>query len=155
MKLREWKTAVYGRVVFGASAVLFGVISLMWHDADTWQTLRETWRLPFGGVIGGFLMVLQIAGGLMMQFPKWIPPGQMFWTILATLAFGLAALAMLVNRQGQLASRLMTLMLGLFGALVWVPRLVAHAEADGNWSELALTFLITGAAWMVAELKAS
>jgi len=29
------KTALYGRIVFGASAVLFGVIALMWHDADT------------------------------------------------------------------------------------------------------------------------
>jgi len=29
------KTALYGRIVFGASAVLFGVIALLWHDADT------------------------------------------------------------------------------------------------------------------------
>jgi hypothetical protein len=27
------KEAFYGRIVFGASAVLFGVIALMWHDA--------------------------------------------------------------------------------------------------------------------------
>jgi hypothetical protein len=29
---------LYGRIVFGASAVLFGVIAVLWHDADTWQT---------------------------------------------------------------------------------------------------------------------
>jgi hypothetical protein len=45
------KTSLYGRIVFGASAVLFGVIALMWHDADTWQTLREIWSPPFGAII--------------------------------------------------------------------------------------------------------
>ena len=241
------KTALYGRIVFGASAALFGVIALMWHDSETWQTLRQIWSLPFGLVVGECLMTLQIAGGIGMQYPRtkraasavlcvvylcfslacipsiiaaptvyatygsffeqfcllsgsialytatganaaravvfgrlarlglgvcaisftlsqifylrltadlvprWIPPNGMFWAILTTIAFGLAALAILSNRQGRLATRLMTLMLALFGALVWVPRLMAHPEAHGNWSEFALTFLITGAAWMVAD----
>ena len=46
------KAGWYGRIVFGASAVLFGVIALMWHDSDTWQTLRQIWSLPFGTFIG-------------------------------------------------------------------------------------------------------
>jgi hypothetical protein len=242
------KAASSGRIVFGASAVLFGVIALMWHDPDTWQTLRQIWKLPFGTIIGGCLMTLQIAGGIAMQFPraarsasvvlsvvyflfslacipgilrapavyaqygsffeqfcllcgaialyaatersasraaafgrlarlglglcaisftlsqvfylrltadlvpKWIPPNQMFWAILTTIAFALAAIAILINRQARLAIRLMTLMLALFGVMVWIPRLVAHPEAHLNWSEFALTFLITGAAWMVAAV---
>ncbi|HYA23299.1 MAG TPA: hypothetical protein VEF05_04010, partial [Terriglobales bacterium] len=85
--------------------------------------------------------------------PKWIPPNQMFWAILTTIAFALAAIAILINRQARLALRLMTLMLGLFGMLVWIPPLIAHPQAHFIWSELALTFLITGAAWMVADLK--
>ncbi len=244
------KTARYGRIVLGASAVLFGVIALMWHDAETWQTLQQIWRLPFGALIGGCLMTAQIAGGIGMQHPrtarpasvilgvvyllfslacipaivaapniyeryggsffqffsllcgaialyavteenaaralvagrlarlglgvsaisftlgqillphetadlvpKWIPPNQMFWAILTTVAFGLAAIALLSNRQARLAVRLMTLMLALFGLLVWVPRLISHPEAHSNWSEFALTSLITGAAWMVSGLK--
>ncbi len=35
------KAALYGRILFGAAAVLFGVIALMWHDADTWQNLQH------------------------------------------------------------------------------------------------------------------
>jgi uncharacterized membrane protein len=85
--------------------------------------------------------------------PKWIPPNQMFWAILTTIAFALAAIAILINRQARLATRLMTLMLALFGVLVWAPRLIAHPEAHFNWSEFALTFLIAGATWMVAELR--
>jgi len=243
------KTALYGRIVFGASAVLFGVIALMWHDADTWQTLRQIWSLPFGTIIGGCLMIVQIAGGIGMQYPrtarlasivlgivyllfslacipgivaaptiyvhygsffeqfsllcgavalyaateanaaraaafgrvarlglgvsaisftlsqilylpmtadlvpKWIPPNQTFWAILTTIAFALAAISILINRQARLAICLMTLMLALFGVLVWVPRLIAHPEAHLNWSEFGLTFLITGSVWMVAELR--
>ena len=241
------KTAPYGRIVFGAPAVLYGVIALMWHDSDTWQTLRRLWSLPFGAVIGGCLMIGQIAGGIGMQFrrtlrlasivlvvvyalfslacipdiiatpaiyaqygsffeqfclfcgaialfatteanatralafgriarlglgacaisftlsqilyprvtanlvPKWIPPNQMFWTILTTIAFALAAIAILINLRARLAIRMLTLMLAIFGVLVWVPRLVVHPEAHLNWSEFCLTFLITGAAWMVAD----
>ncbi len=243
------KTALYGRIVFGASAVLFGVIALMWHDSDTWQTLRQIWRLPFGAIIGGCLMTAQIAGGIGIQHrrtvrlaaivlgvvyllfslacipgiiaapaiyaqygsffeqfsllcgatalyaateanaaravifgrlarlglgacatsftlsqmiylrvtadlvPKWIPPNQKFWAILTTIAFALAAIAILINRQARLAIRLMTLMLALFGVVVWIPRLIAYPEAHLNWSEFGLTFLITGAAWMVADLR--
>jgi hypothetical protein len=228
---------------------LLGVIALMWHDPDTWQTLRQIWRLPFGIPMGICLMVLLIAAGIGMQLsrtarpasvvliavysgfslacvpsiiaapsvyavygsffeqfsllcgsialfaatetnearaamlgraarlglgacaisftlsqtiylqataslvPKWIPPSQKFWAILTTIAFALAAIAILINRRARLAIRLMTLMLALFGVLVWVPLLIAHPEQHFNWSEFALTFLITGAAWMVAELK--
>ncbi len=241
------KTLPYGRIVFGASAVLFGVIALMWHDADTWQTLVRIWTLPFGTFVGNCLMVAQIAGGIGLPFqrtvrpasivlvvvfllfslacipdivaapkvyvhygsffeqfsllcgafavysatessaaqaaafgrlarlgiglcavsftlsqifyfkftaslvPAWIPPNQTFWAGLTTIAFALAATAALINRQAKLALRLLTLMLALFGLLVWVPMLVAHPEAHGNWSEFALNYLIAGAVWMVAD----
>lgn len=244
------KTAVYGVVVFTASAVLFGVIALMWYDADTWQNLQHLWRLPFGTVIGGCLMVAQIAGGIGVLYPRtsrlasvvlcivylcfslacipdivaaanvydkyggsfflffsllcgaialyaatevdsgkalvlgrlarlglgvcaisfslgqalllretarlvprWLPPNQMFWAILTTIAFGIAAIAILSNQRARLAIRLMTLMLAIFGVLVWVPHLIAHPQAHFNWSEFVLTFLVTGAAGVVADLR--
>jgi hypothetical protein len=247
-KLGPMKTALYGRIFFGASAVLFGVIALMWHDANTWQNLQHIWSLPFGTVIGGCLMTAQIAGGIGVVYPrtarlasvvlcvvylcfslacvpdivaaaniydkyggsfflffalfcgaialyaatetdaakavlfgrvarlglgvcaisftlgqalllrdtahlvpKWIPPNQMFWAILTTIAFALAALAILINRQAKLATRLMTFMLGLFAVLVWIPHVIAHPQAHFNWSEYVLTLLVTGAAWMVAD----
>jgi hypothetical protein len=85
--------------------------------------------------------------------PRWIPPNQMFWAIVTTIAFALAAIAILINLRARLAMHLMGLMVALFGVLVWVPRLIAHPEAHLNWSETALTFLIAGAAWMVGELR--
>jgi hypothetical protein len=79
----------------------------------------------------------------------------MFWATLTTVAFGLAAIAILINRQARLAMRLMTLMLALFGVMVWVPQVIAHPKAHFNWSECVLTVLVTGAAWVVADLKSS
>jgi hypothetical protein len=242
------KIASYGRIAFGASAVLFGVIALMWYDSDTWQTLSWIWSLPFGTIAGGCLMIAQIAGGIGIEYrrtmrlasmvlgivyllfslacipgiiaaptiyarygsffeqftllcgaialyavtepnaaravafgrvarrglgvcaisftlsqiiylpetaslvPKWIPPNRTFWAMLTTVAFALAAIAILINRHARLATRLMTFMLALFGVLVWIPRLMAHPEAHLNWSEFGLTFLITGAVWVVADL---
>ena len=228
--------ALYGRIVFGASAVLFGVIGLLWHDADTWQGLPI---LKLGGAIADVFAVAQIAGGILLLLPRtartgaivlgvvyglfslacvpsvvakpttygsyvlffeifalvcgafavfgprparlgmgvctvsfalaqifylkltaslvpaWILPNQTFWAILTTVAFGLAAIAMLTNVQARLALRLMTVMLALFGLLVWVPALIVHPEQHGNWSEFALNYLITGAAGIVAELVTS
>jgi len=63
------KTAIYGRIVFGAAAVLFGVIGLMWHDADTWQNLQHIWSLPFGYLVGACLMGSLVAGGIGIVFP--------------------------------------------------------------------------------------
>src|ERR1700751_5706011 len=79
--------------------------------------------------------------------PKWITPNQMFWAILTTVAFGLAAIVILVNRQGRLAMRLMTLMMALFCVMVWVPHLIAQPKAHFNLSECVLTLLVTGAFW--------
>lgn len=237
------------RIFFGASAILFGVIALLWHDPETWQTLHQLFKLPLGVVIAVGLMSLQIGGGLgilipraarpsavilcfvyicfllacvpaiiaapatygsypnffeqlsilcgalalyaatsanaaprrtlgkivrlgfgvsaisftltqifyfrftVAAVPRWIPPSQRFWAILTTVAFALAALAILINRHARLALRLMALMTALFGALVWVPLLVAHPKSHSNWSEFGLTLLITGAAWLVADLN--
>lgn len=247
-------------IFFGVSAILFGVIALLWHDAETWQTLHQLFKLPQGVVIALGLMTLQIAGGLgilipratrpsavvlcfvyscfllacvpaiikapaaygsypnffeqlailcgalalytatstnaapprtlgqivspkfarpkfvrlgfglstisftltqifyfrftVAAVPRWIPPNQKFWAVFTTVAFGLAALAILLNRHARLALRLMALMTALFGALVWVPLLVVHPKSHSDWSEFGLTLLITGAAWLVADLKA-
>jgi hypothetical protein len=238
------KTMSYGRILFGASAVVFGIVALMWHDVDTWQSLHRILRLPMGNILGDILMVALIAGGILLivsrairlgsvifvvlfaifsiacipgifaapkiyaqygtffeQFsllsgaialyaanqldasravtlnsiarigyglsvvsftlmqavyfaitvgfvPKWIPPSQAFWAWLTTVAFALAAIAVLLNIRARLALALTTAMIGVFGLLVWVPALIAHPQSHNNWSEFALNFMIMGAAWV-------
>ena len=86
--------------------------------------------------------------------PKWIPPGQMFWAVVTTIAFALAAAALLSDRSALLAARLTTLMLVGFGLLIWVPATLSAPHNPGNWAELGLTFGIAGAAWIVADYVA-
>ncbi len=87
--------------------------------------------------------------------PSWIPLGGIFWTNLTTLAFALAGIAMLIDRLAREAMQLMALMLALFGLLVWVPIIVADPAKLTNWTEIALTFLIAGASYFVATLRAA
>jgi hypothetical protein len=239
----------YGRIVFGAAALLAGVVALLWPDSDMRQHLRPlgtslgtivAWCFAIAGGIGGIGMLhprtarpasivigviyglfalacipgiilgpkayvhygalfeqLAVACGALAAFaagepdgarstalsrlarlalglcatsfalaqlvylrftaslvPAWVPPNPLFWAITTTLAFALAAAAMLANVRAGLAIRLMSLMLALFGVLVWIPHLIVAPAALADWSEFAETFLIAGAAWMVAEVTA-
>jgi hypothetical protein len=84
--------------------------------------------------------------------PKWLPPSQMFWSIATTIAFALAAVALLTNRIALLAARLLTAMVVSFGLFVWVPMLVSDVHRHDNSSEATETFAIAAAAWMLADL---
>jgi hypothetical protein len=236
---------MYGRIVYGASAILFGIVSLIWHDSDMWQRLLPL-HAPLGTIVGWCLVIAQIAGGIAiipartarpasialgalyglyvlscvssiivapaepggyincfeqlaivcgaiavyaayetdaarklvlgriarlglgacavsfawaqivyLQYtaalvPAWIPPSQVFWTNLTTIAFALAAIAMLINRQARLAMRLLAVMTALFGVLVWLPLIAVHPATLANWSEVSENYLIAAAAWLVA-----
>ena len=242
------KAGAYARIVFGLSAILCGVVTVVWHDSDAWQHTHAlaapaapvlVWIVGAAQVVGGFALLLprttrfgalllsavyllttlaclidivpaptafggyvdfgeqlSVACGAFAAYamtertasrsrrfgrvarigfglcaisfawaqvayfaytaslvPTWIPPNPAFWTVVTTVAFALAALAILIDRQARLALRLMTLMVALFGLLVWVPRLAAHPATLSNWNEIGTNFLIAGAAWLIAELK--
>ena len=83
--------------------------------------------------------------------PKWLPPSQMFWAVTTTVLFALAAVALLANRVALLATRLLTMMLVIFGLLVWAPLLLSDPHSHTNWSETAETFAIAGVAWILAD----
>jgi uncharacterized membrane protein YphA (DoxX/SURF4 family) len=83
--------------------------------------------------------------------PTWIPPGQMFWAIATTAAFGLAAMALLTGVLARLAARLTTAMIVGFGLLVWLPALLAKPHSFVNWSEALETLGIAASAWIVAD----
>jgi len=96
----------------------------------------------------GQLFYLSLTASLV---PRWIPPGQMFWAVVTTLAFGLAAIALLSGRFALVASRLLTAMLFGFALLVWLPALVANPHKLFSWTEGAQTVAIAAAAWVVAD----
>jgi len=75
----------------------------------------------------------------------------MFWAIVTTIAFALAAIALLSGRSALLAARSTTAMLIGFGLLVWLPAPFADPHKMINWAGNAQNLAITRAAWIVAD----
>ena len=237
-----------GRHVYGLAAILFGIITLDWHDFNNWQQIRALGNVPHREILIYIAATIEIFAGLAIQWtrtaragalalgslylifallwvphilleprvfdrwgnffeqfslvsgalivygsfsqrdskrpstaarlgfiffgicvasftleqlvylsgtasfvPKWIPPGQMFWAIVTTIAFALAAIALLCGRSALLAARLTTAMLIGFGLLVWLPAPLADPHKMINWAGNAQNLAITGATWIVAD----
>ena len=135
-------------LVTGA-AIVYAPLSSAWSP----EMLNRLGRILFGLCTVSFTLeqafYLHATASLV---PKWLPPNQMFWAVSTTAFFALAAVALLTNRLALLAARLLTLMLVLFGLLVWVPLVLSDPHSHSNWSEITETFAIAGAAWILADL---
>ncbi len=133
-----------------AGAVL---VYARWSSAWSGERLNRIGRILLGICTASFTLeqAFYLAATAHLV-PKWLPPSQMFWAIATTVLFALAAVALLANRMALLAARLLTMMLVLFGLLVWVPLLVSNPHSHTNWSEITETFAIAGAAWILADL---
>jgi hypothetical protein len=129
--------------------IIFGRWSSLWPR----ENLNRNARILLGLCVASFTLeqafYLEATAKLV---PKWIPPSPMFWPVATTILFAFAALALLANQMALLASRLLTLMLISFGLLVWVPLLLSDPSSHTNWSEIAETFAIAGAIWILADL---
>jgi hypothetical protein len=135
-------------LVTGA-AIVYARLSSAWSG----ETLNRLGRILLGICVASFTLeqafYLHATATLV---PKWLPPSQMFWAVTTTVLFALAAGALLTNRMALLATRLLTMMLVLFGVLVWVPLLLSDPRSHTNWSETIETFAIAGTAWILADL---
>jgi len=137
-------------LVTGA-AIVYARSSSSWET----QTLQRAGSICFGACTASFgLEQAFYLGTTAALVPTWLPPNQMFWAVATTIAFGLAALALLTGRIALLASRLLTLMIATFGLIVWLPLLRSDPRSHTNWSEAAETFAIAGVAWILADLLA-
>jgi hypothetical protein len=140
----------------------FEQFSLVTGVAIAYARLSSAWSRERLNRIGRILLGICAASFTLEQaiyldataklVPKWVPPSQMFWAVTTTVLFALAAVALLTNRMALLATRLLTIMLVIFGLLVWVPLLLSDPHNHTNWGENAETFAIAGAAWILADL---
>lgn len=118
------KVAHFGRILYGVCALAFGL--------NHFFAIPETAKMV----------------------PQWIPPGQHFWAVATGVAHLLAGVAILTGVLAVVASRLLTLMILLFGALVWLPSLLAHPRQHMVWSGNAINFAMAAAAWVIADWMA-
>jgi len=131
------------------AAIVYARLSSVWSP----ETLNRIGRVLLGICVVSFTLEQAIyLDATAKLVPKWLPPSQMLWAVATTVLFALAAVALLTNRIALLATRLLTMMLLLFGLLVWVPLLLSDPRSHSNWSEITETFAIAGAAWILADL---
>jgi uncharacterized membrane protein YphA (DoxX/SURF4 family) len=134
------------------SGALIVYASVNRSDSERAARVARIGYMCFGICVVSFTIEqLVYLSGTAAFVPKWIPPGQMFWAIATTIAFALAAIALLLGRSALLASRLLTTMLIGFGLLVWLPAPFADPHKLINWAGNAQNLAITGAAWIVAD----
>ena len=131
------------------AVIVYSRLSVGWSQ----ETIHRTGRILLGICAASFALeqafYLQATAQLV---PKWIPASQMFWAVATTTLFALAAVALLADRKALLATRLLTMMLVLFGLVVWVPLVLSDPHSHANWSEMAETFTIAGTAWILADV---
>jgi len=137
------------------AAALVVYASLPPHDSRGSVRAARVGRLAFGVCavsfgLSHFFAVPQTAA----MVPAWIPPGQRFWAVATGVAHLLAGVAILSGVLDVLASRLLTVMLAAFGALVWAPALLAQPREHMVWAGNAINLALTGAAWAVADSMA-
>ncbi|HEV2111963.1 MAG TPA: DoxX family protein [Gammaproteobacteria bacterium] len=82
--------------------------------------------------------------------PGWLP-WHVFWTSLTGTAYLAAGVAILIGVYARLAATLAALQIGLFGLLVWVPRLGAAHFGDDTWGEFGVSCALLAGAWVIAD----
>jgi hypothetical protein len=150
--------------IYNSWGNFFEQFSLAAGAVIVYAHLSSAWSLETQTRIGRILVGICAASFTLEQafylpptatlVPKWLPPNPMFWAVATTVFFALAAIALLMNRMALLAARLLTIMLLIFGLIVWVPLLLSAPRSHTNWSETVETFAIAGTAWILADLLA-
>lgn len=136
-----------------AALIVFGTVAR--SDSSRPSIAARIGYLCFGLCVVSYtlgqLFYLSLTASLV---PPWIPFGRMFWAIATTVAFALAAIALLSGWFALVASRLLTVMLFGFALLVWLPALRSNPHSLSNWTETAQTVAIAAAAWIAADFLA-
>ena len=81
--------------------------------------------------------------------PAWLPY-HTFWAYFTGAAQLAAAVGVLLGIYARLAAALQAVLLAAFTFLVWPPLLFAAPTKAGLWSEFAISWAMTAAAWVVA-----
>ncbi|MES1245434.1 MAG: DoxX family protein [Acidobacteriota bacterium] len=147
---------------FGSTAVM---VAGAWVLYSWFAAERDRPRLGFITGAGGLRVARTLYGLSLIPFglahflyldattvliPGWLP-WHVAWAYLTGATFIAAGLAVSAGVLARLAAALSTLQMGLFGLIVWVPRVVAGTVNDFQRGEFIVTCALTAGAWVVAD----
>ena len=109
-----------GRYVYGAAAVAFGVITLVWHDFNGWQQIQPLGNVPHREILVYLAAAVELAGGIAILWPR-------------------------TARSGALALGAIYLIF----ALLWVPHIIATPQVYDRWGNFFEQFSLASGALIV------
>lgn len=82
--------------------------------------------------------------------PAWLPV-HLFWVYFTGTAYVAAGVAVLAGFFARLAVTLVTVQMAGFTLLIWAPYVATGHPDPGQWSEFVDSWVMTTAAWVVAD----
>ena len=166
-------------LVFGVPSLLHGLtVDVYWSLCKTGVILAAAWvlyawfaadwdRQRFSFAVGdkGLRIARALYGIAIIPFglahfqyvqhtasmvPGWLP-AHVAWAYFTGAAFIAAGLGVLIGVCARLAAALSALQMGLFLVLVWVPTVATRSLNSFQWGEVLVTWVLTAAAWVVAD----
>jgi uncharacterized membrane protein len=166
-------------LVFGVPSLLHGLtIDVYWSLCKTGVMLAAAWilyawfaadwdrqRFSFATGDKGLRIARALYGVAIIPFgmahfqyiehtasmvPGWLP-AHVAWAYFTGAAFIAAGLGVLIGACARLAAVLSALQMGLFLVLVWVPAVATRSLSRFEWGEVLVTWVLTAAAWVVAD----
>jgi uncharacterized membrane protein YphA (DoxX/SURF4 family) len=106
-----------GRHVYGLAAIIFGAITLSWHDFNTWQQITVLGNTPHRELLSIIACIIELLGGIAIQWRK----------------------------TARLGSLILGAVYLIF-AILWVPLIVQAPLVYGTWGNFFEQFsLVSGA----------
>ena len=147
---------------WGQTAVIVGAAwALYAHYAEAWDHRRLGFAAGPNGLRTGQILyaLAMIAFGLSHFFyleltapliPNWLPWHE-GWAYFTGIAYTLAGVAMITGVLARLAAALSAVQIALITFIVWPPLALSHTMTPFQWREFITSWLLTAAAWVVAD----